>query len=106
MRLAVMLSFLAGLRVGEIAALSVVDVVDGEVRFTPNKKHSLAGTPSLPGITWLRCVVYYHGVVGRLAHTMVKVSQKWRRWNCGETSMRGEGAPRETIPYPPSGSQL
>ncbi len=29
-RLAVMLSFLAGLRVGEIAALSVVDVVDGE----------------------------------------------------------------------------
>ncbi len=75
MRLAVMLSFLAGLRVGEIAALSVVDVVDGEVRFTPNTKHSLAGTPSLPGITWLRGVVYYHGVVGRLAHTMVKVSQ-------------------------------
>ncbi len=29
-RLAVMLSFLVGLRVGEIAALSVVDVVDGE----------------------------------------------------------------------------
>ena len=37
--------------------------------------------------------------------TMVKVSQKWRRWNCGETSMRGEGVPRETIPYPPSSSQ-
>ncbi len=29
-RLAVMLSFLAGLRVGEIAALKVSDVVDGE----------------------------------------------------------------------------
>ncbi len=31
-RLAVMLSFLAGLRVGEIAALKVNDVVDGEGR--------------------------------------------------------------------------
>ncbi len=31
-RLAVMLSFLAGLRVGEIAALRVNDVVDGEGR--------------------------------------------------------------------------
>ena len=31
-RLAVMLSFLAGLRVGEIAALRVSDVVDGEGR--------------------------------------------------------------------------
>ncbi len=31
-RLAVMLSFLAGLRVGEIAALKVSDVVDGEGR--------------------------------------------------------------------------
>ncbi len=31
-RLAVMLSFLAGLRVGEIAALKASDVVDGEGR--------------------------------------------------------------------------
>ena len=46
-----------------------------EVRYTPNKRHSLAGNPSLPEITWLREGVYYHDVVGRLAHTMVKVSQ-------------------------------
>ncbi len=46
-----------------------------EVRFTPNKRHSLSGNPCLPEITWLRAVVFYHGVVGRLAHTMVKVSQ-------------------------------
>ena len=31
-RLAVMLNFLAGLRVGEIAALRVSDIVDGEGR--------------------------------------------------------------------------
>ncbi len=44
-------------------------------RFTPSNGHSLAGTPSLPEITWLREVAVYHGAVGRLAHTMVKVSQ-------------------------------
>ena len=35
-RLAVILSFLAGLRVGEIAALKVSDVVDGEGRVSPS----------------------------------------------------------------------
>ena len=46
-----------------------------EARYTSNNRHSLAGNPCLPEITWLRAVVFYHGVVGRLAHTMVKVSQ-------------------------------
>ncbi len=46
-----------------------------EVRFTPSNRHSLAGTPCLLEITWLWEVVYYHGGVGRLAHTMVKESQ-------------------------------
>ncbi len=46
-----------------------------DFRFAPNNRHSLAGTPSLLEITWLWEVVYYHGGVGRLAHTMVKVSQ-------------------------------
>ncbi len=46
-----------------------------EVRYTSNNRHSLAGTPCLPEITWLREGVFYHGVVGRLALTMVKVSQ-------------------------------
>jgi hypothetical protein len=46
-----------------------------DVCSSPNKRHSLAGTPSLPEITWLREVAVYQGVIGRLAHTMVKVSQ-------------------------------
>ena len=46
-----------------------------EVRLSPNRRHSLAGNPCPPEITWLREVVYYHGVIGRLAHTMVKESQ-------------------------------
>ncbi len=46
-----------------------------EVCFTPNKRHSLAGNPCLLEITWPREVVFYHGVAGPVAHTMVKVSQ-------------------------------
>jgi len=46
-----------------------------EVRYTPNKRHSLAGNPCLPEITWLWEVAVYHGVIRRLADTMVKVSQ-------------------------------
>ncbi len=44
-----------------------------EVCSSPNKRHSLAGNPSLPEITWLWEGVYYHGVIRRRAHTMVKV---------------------------------
>ena len=36
---------------------------------------AIAGTPCLLEITWLREVAVYHGVIRRLADTMVKVSQ-------------------------------
>ncbi len=76
------------------------------VRFTPSNGHSLAGTPSLPGITCLRGVVHYHGVVGRLAHTMVKVSQKCRRYGFGVTCDRGWGPARGRSPYPLPGGLI
>ncbi len=48
-RLAVMLSFLAGLRVGEIAALRVSDVVDGEGRVRrPDRGRSVDDAPHGP----------------------------------------------------------
>jgi hypothetical protein len=46
-----------------------------EVRYTSNKRHSLAGNPCLLEITWLWEGVFYHGVAGPVAHTMVKLSQ-------------------------------
>ncbi len=54
---------------------SEVQPPENEVRLYPSKRHSLAGNPCLPEITWLREVVFYHGAICRLADTMVKVSQ-------------------------------
>ena len=56
-RLAVMLSFLAGLRVGEIAALKVSDIVDGEdrvrdqLRLNPDKRYSEILTSTNKNVT-------------------------------------------------------
>ena len=52
-RLAVMLSFLAGLRVGEIAALSVGDVVDGEGRVEPPTSKSAVTSTTTPSTSGL-----------------------------------------------------
>ena len=58
-----------------LATFGSQDHAAGASTYPPSKRHSLAGTRCLPEITWLREVVFYHGVVGRLADTMVKVSQ-------------------------------